>query len=57
MFKDYWKYPWVLPVHWYEGPERLLATLAEKVIGPAEEKAKALVEQRRMSEAEPTKPQ
>jgi uncharacterized protein YjbI with pentapeptide repeats len=57
MFKDYWKYHWVLPVYWYEGLEPLLATLAENVIVPAEEKAQALAEQRRMSEAELTKPQ
>ena len=30
MFKDYWKYDWVLPVYWYKGLEQLLATLAEK---------------------------
>ena len=30
MFKDYWKYEWVLPVYRYEGLEPLLATLAEK---------------------------
>jgi hypothetical protein len=42
MFKDYWKYHWVLPVYRYEGLEPLLATLAEKVIAPAEEKAKSL---------------
>jgi hypothetical protein len=44
MFKDYWKYDWVLPVYWYEGLEPLLATLAEKVIAPAEGKVKALEE-------------
>jgi hypothetical protein len=57
MFKDYWKYDWVLPVHRYEGLEPLLATLAEKVIAPAEGKVKALEERRRMIEAELTKPQ
>jgi hypothetical protein len=56
MFKDYWKYDWVLPVYWYEGLEQLLAALAEKVIAPAEEKAKNLGERRRMFEAELTKP-
>ena len=30
MFRDYWKYEWVLPVYRYEGLEPLLATLAEK---------------------------
>ena len=57
MFKDYWKYDWVLPVYRYEGLEPLLATLAEKVITPAEEKVKALQDRRRMIEAELTKPQ
>ncbi len=57
MFKDYWKYDWVLPVYRYEGLERLLATLAEKVIVPAEGKVKALQERRRMIEAELMKPQ
>ena len=57
MFKDYWKYEWVLPVYRYEGLEQLLATLAEKVIAPAEGKVKALAERRRMIEAELTKPQ
>jgi hypothetical protein len=57
MFKDYWKYDWVLPICWYERLEPLLATLAEKVIAPAEGKVKALEERRRMIEAELTKPQ
>ena len=57
MFKDYWKYEWVLPVYRYEALEPLLATLAERVIAPAEAKVKALEERRRMIEAELTKPQ
>jgi hypothetical protein len=57
MFKDYWKYDWVLPVYRYEGLEPLLATLAEKVIAPAEGKVKGLEERRRLIEAELTKPQ
>jgi uncharacterized protein YjbI with pentapeptide repeats len=57
MFRDYWKYDWVLPVYRYEGLGPLLATLAEKVIAPAEGKVKALEERRRMIEAELTKPQ
>jgi hypothetical protein len=47
----------VLPVYRYEGIEPLLATLAERVIGPAEGKVKALAERQRMIEAELTKPQ
>jgi uncharacterized protein YjbI with pentapeptide repeats len=56
MFKDYWKYDWVLPVYRYEGLERLLAALAENAIAPAEGKVRALEERRRMIEAELTKP-
>jgi uncharacterized protein YjbI with pentapeptide repeats len=57
MFKDYWKYDWVLPVYRYKGLEPLLATLAEKVIAPAEGKVRALEERRRMIEGELIKPQ
>jgi hypothetical protein len=57
MFRDYWKYDWILPIYRYEGIEQLLATLANKVIAPAEGKVKALQERRRMIEAELTKPQ
>jgi hypothetical protein len=57
MFKDYWKYDWVLPVYRYEALEPLLVTLAERVIAPAEAKVRALEERRRMIEAELTKPQ
>lgn len=46
MFKDYWKYHWVLPPHRYEGLNPLLSTLADKVIAPAEAKVKALEERR-----------
>jgi hypothetical protein len=56
MFKDYWKYDWVLPVYRYEGIEPLLAILWEKVIAPAEGKVKALQERRRVIEAELAKP-
>jgi hypothetical protein len=57
MFTDYWKYDWVLPICWYEGLKPLLATLAKKVIAPAERKVKALEKRRRKIEAELTKPQ
>ena len=57
MFKDYWKYDWVLPVYRYEGLEQLLEKLPEKVIDPSEGKVKALQERRRLIEAELTKPQ
>jgi hypothetical protein len=46
---------WVLPVYRYDGLEPLLATLAERVIVPAEAKVKALEERRRVIEAELTK--
>ena len=55
MFKDYWKYDWVLPVYRYEGLETLLAALTDKVIAPAETKVKTLEEKRRAIEAELTK--
>jgi uncharacterized protein YjbI with pentapeptide repeats len=57
MFKNYWKYEWVLPVYRYEGLETLLLMLAEKVIAPAEGKVNALQEKRRVIEAELTKAQ
>jgi hypothetical protein len=47
MFRDYWKYDWVLPVYRYESLDELLTTLADKVIAPAEAKVKALEERRR----------
>ena len=56
MFKDYWKYDWVLPPYRYEGLQLLLATLVEKVIAPAEAKVKTLEESRRAIEAELTAP-
>ena len=56
MFKDYWKYDWVLPPHRYEGLDTLLTSIAENVIAPAEGKVKALEQRRRMIETELTKP-
>jgi uncharacterized protein YjbI with pentapeptide repeats len=46
MFKDYWKYQWVLEVYRYNGLEELLASLKEHVIEPAERKAKELAKLR-----------
>ena len=46
MFKDYWKYQWVLEVYCYNGLEELLASLTEHVIEPAERKAKELAKSR-----------
>jgi hypothetical protein len=45
----------MLPPYRYESLDGLLATLAEKVIAPAEAKVKALEEKRRFIEAELTK--
>jgi hypothetical protein len=56
MFKDYWKYDWVLPAYRYDNINSLLVTLPEKVVVPAEEKVKALAERRRMIEAELNRP-
>jgi uncharacterized protein YjbI with pentapeptide repeats len=39
MFEHYTRYPWVLPLHRYETPERLIIELDERVIGPAERMA------------------
>jgi hypothetical protein len=54
MFRDYWKYDWMLPVYRYEGLEPLLAALAEKVIAPAELKAKAFRRNGSQLEQQPT---
>jgi len=42
MFEHFRRYPWVLEPYLYEDQDRLLAVLNEKVIGPAEAKAKEL---------------
>ena len=42
MFKDYWKYQWVLKVYRYNGLEDLLVSLKEHIIEPAEKKAREL---------------
>ena len=47
MFKDFRDYPWVLKPYPYNDLETLLSSLAEKVIGPAEDKAKEIVERRK----------
>jgi hypothetical protein len=46
MFKDFEVYPWVLRAYQYKKLEQLLATLAEKVIAPAEQKVKELTKPR-----------
>jgi uncharacterized protein YjbI with pentapeptide repeats len=59
MFKDFdpRDFHWVLPEYRYTEPKQLLATLADKVIAPAEQKVKAFEERRRTIEAELVKPQ
>jgi hypothetical protein len=42
MFEHFRRYPWVLPMHVYGSAEQLVADLGERVIGPAEAKAKEL---------------
>lgn len=43
MFVDFLKtYPWVLPIHYYRDQASLLASLKDRVIGPAERKAQEL---------------
>jgi len=42
MFEHFTRYPWVLPVNRYTDEVSLLASINEKVIVPAEEKAQEL---------------
>ena len=42
MFEHFKRYPWVLETYRYESLEDVIAALTEKVIGPAELKAKEL---------------
>jgi uncharacterized protein YjbI with pentapeptide repeats len=52
MFKDFNDYSWVLSLYRYDSPEALLSSLAEKVIDPAEAKAKEIEERRKAFERE-----
>lgn len=38
MFRDYWKYDWVLDVHRYQSPDSLIRSFKSKVVAPAERK-------------------
>jgi uncharacterized protein YjbI with pentapeptide repeats len=49
MFKDYWKYDWVLPPYHYADRIHLLSELQAAVIAPAEAKLNSLIERRRLS--------
>ena len=42
MFRDFGGYPWVLPLHRYKTAAELIQSVGEKVIGPAEAKAREL---------------
>jgi hypothetical protein len=42
MFEHFIRYPWVLPIQHYDRVDDLLASLGDKVIAPAEAKAKEL---------------
>jgi hypothetical protein len=46
MFKDYWKYDWVLDVHRYQDLADLLTSLEDAVIAPAEMKVEQLNKRR-----------
>jgi uncharacterized protein YjbI with pentapeptide repeats len=56
MFKDYWKYDWVLPVQRYESVTSLIEKGATKFIEAAESKMDELADKRRRFEAELTRP-
>jgi hypothetical protein len=43
MFDDLGAYPWVLPIVKYDQIDDLLRTLPEKVVAPAEQKARELL--------------
>jgi uncharacterized protein YjbI with pentapeptide repeats len=55
MFKDFLDYPWVLTPYRYESLEALLATLDDKVIAPAINKAREVEQRRKAIETEMTK--
>jgi Pentapeptide repeats (8 copies) len=42
MFEHFKRYPWVLETYRYPSPERLIADLGERVIGPAEDYARTV---------------
>jgi uncharacterized protein YjbI with pentapeptide repeats len=55
MFKDFLDYSWVLLPHRYANPDDLLASLSEKVIGPALDKSKEIEKRRKQIEEELSK--
>jgi hypothetical protein len=48
MFEHFRRYPWVLEVCQYHDPDELIQSIGAKVIAPAEEKVKALMEAKNM---------
>jgi hypothetical protein len=55
LFQGFLDYPWVLLPYRYHDREQLIASLAEKVINPAETKAEEIAERRQQIEALMTK--
>jgi hypothetical protein len=53
MFRDYWKYDWVLEVWRYDDLADLRAGLLAHVVRPAESKARELTARRAAAAAEP----
>jgi hypothetical protein len=43
MFRDYWKYDWVLEIQRYQGVDELIASANETIIRPAEQKLESLM--------------
>jgi hypothetical protein len=43
MFPDFKSYPWVLETYWYTSLKGIITAMTEKVIAPAEQKAKELI--------------
>jgi hypothetical protein len=54
MFEHFKKYPWLLETYRYPSPERLIADLSERVIGPAENYARSVREAMPQMGARPT---
>jgi hypothetical protein len=52
MFRDYWKYHWMLNVYRYDEVEELIGSLREKVLAPAEAKVEELEKRRTEAAAE-----
>ena len=49
MFRDYWKYDWILPTQEYQDIGELPVILGERIISPAEAKARELSKRRNQS--------